>query len=122
MLNIPTSLPIHLCLPPVDMRLSFDRLAALAAEVCGESPLSGYLFVFHSRRGDRVKILYWDRDGMALWYKRLERGTFPFPKPDSSSQAMRVSPLELALLLEGVQVTAVRSLPKKPRYSLPKSR
>ncbi len=115
MLSLPASVRIFLCLQPVDMRLSFDRLAALAGEVCGQSPLSGHLFVFHSRRRDRLKILYWDRDGLALWYKRLEKGVFPVPKQDAGSLA--VSPAELSLLLEGVDISAFRKLPRKPRFS-----
>ena len=101
------------------MRLSFDRLAALAGEVCGQSPLSGHLFVFHSRRRDRLKILYWDRDGLALWYKRLAKGVFPVPKQDSDSLA--VNPAELSLLLEGVDISSFRQLRRKPRFSLPKT-
>jgi transposase len=100
-LTLPASVRVFLCLVPVDMRLSFDRLAALAAETHGEDPLSGHLFVFHSRRRDRVKILYWDRDGMALWYKRLEAGTFPFPLPGASS-GVSATAAELSLLLDGV--------------------
>lgn len=97
------------------MRLSFDRLAALAGAACGESPLSGHLFVFHSRRRDRLKILYWDRDGLALWYKRLEKGVFPIPKPTADSLA--VSPAELSLLLEGVDISSFRLMRRKQRFS-----
>jgi len=117
-LSLPASVRVFLCLRPVDMRLSFDRLAALAAEVCGQSPLSGHLFVFHSRRRDRLKILYWDRDGLALWYKRLEKGVFPVPKRDTDSLA--VSPAELSLLLEGVDISSFRLMRRKPRFSLAK--
>lgn len=121
MLSLPGSARVYLCLPTVDMRLSFDRLAALASEVCGQSPLSGHLFVFHSRRRDRIKILYWDRDGLALWYKRLERGTFPIPKPDGDSQSLAASPAELSMLLEGVDISSVRRLGRKPRFNLEKT-
>ena len=79
MLRLPASVRIFLCLLSVDMRRSFDGLASLAEQVVREDPLSGHLFVFHGKRGDRVKILYWDRDGYALWYKRLEVGVFRFP-------------------------------------------
>ena len=79
MLRLPASVRVYLCLLPVDMRRSFDGLASMAEQVVGQDPLSGHLFVFRGRRGDRVKVLYWDRDGYALWYKRLEKGVFRFP-------------------------------------------
>jgi transposase len=63
---------IWLASEPADMRCGFDRLAERAANVTGQDPLSGHLFLFRSRGGDRLKILYWDKDGYALWYKRLE--------------------------------------------------
>jgi transposase len=76
MMLIPASIRIQLALEPCDMRRGFDALAAAVADAFGEDPLSGHLFVFRSRRGDRVKILSWDRDGFVLWCKRRERGTF----------------------------------------------
>ena len=116
MLNPHAHARVHLHLTPVDMRLSFDRLAALARDVCRADPLSGHLFVFPSRRRDRLKILYWDRDGMALWYKRLERGSFPFPAPSDATPALAVTPLELALLLDGIDFSAVKLRRQRPRY------
>jgi transposase len=99
---------IWLCVHPADMRCGFDRLAALAASVTGEDPLSGHLFLFRARSGDRMKILYWDKDGYALWYKRLEEGTFKLPKvePDQRSVALRAS--ELAMLLDGIDLKSVK--------------
>ncbi len=84
------------------MRRSFDGLAALAEQVLQQDPLSGHVFVFRGKRGDRVKILYWDRDGYALWCKRLEAGTFCFPA--SGNACVEWSPAELALVLEGLDV------------------
>jgi len=77
------SLPgrVFLCTLPTDMRKSFDSLVGLVEQQLGQDPLAGDLFVFRSRRGDRLKLLYWDNDGLAIWYKRLEEGTFVFPLP-----------------------------------------
>jgi len=104
-----------LCLDPVDMRLSFDRLAALAQEVVGQDPAGGHLFLFHARRRDRLKILYWDEDGYALWYKRLEGGTFRIPPVDGRSH-VTLTPAEMSLLLAGVDLLATR---KRPRWRKP---
>jgi len=115
MLTLPGSVKVFLCLAPVDMRLSFDRLAALVTEFHGQDPLSGHLYVFSSRHRNRVKVLYWDHDGPALWYKRLERGTFPFPAP-SPSASLSITPGALAMLLDGVNPTTGR---RRARFSLP---
>jgi len=98
---------------PVDMRRSFDGLAALAEQVLQQDPLSGHVFVFRGKRGDRVKILYWDRDGYALWYKRLEAGTFRFPT--TAQPCVEWSPAELALVLEGIEVRGVTRLKRYRR-------
>ena len=110
MLSLPASTRIFLCLEVADMRRGFDGLAAMASEVIGEDPLSGHLFVFRNRRADRVKILYWDRDGLCMWYKRLEKGTFKFPVPVTSSQLPRaeVKASDLIMLLDGVDLVSVR--------------
>lgn len=116
MLSLPSSVRIFLCLHPADMRRSFDGLAAMAEQVVARDPLSGHLFVFRNRRGDRVKILYWDRDGYALWYKRLERGVFRFPQRDDAG--LEVSSADLMLILEGIDVTGVK---RRKRYARPKN-
>ena len=114
MLGLPPSVRVFLCLVPVDMRRSFDGLAALAEQVVRENPLSGHLFVFRGRRGDRVKILYWDRDGYALWYKRLEAGVFRFPA--DAGPSAEISAPDLGLILEGIDL---RSVKRQKRFSLP---
>ena len=108
MLSLPPSVRIFVCLVPADMRRSFDGLARMAEEHLGADPRSGHLLVFRNRRGDRVKILYWDRDGYALWYKRLEEGVFHFPKAPGG--ALTWTPAELALVLEGIDVRGARRL------------
>ena len=82
MLNLSLPGRVFLCTLPTDMRKSFDSLAGLVEQQLGQDPLAGDLFVFRSKRGDRLKLLYWDSDGLAIWYKRLEEGTFAFPTPD----------------------------------------
>ena len=107
---------IFLFCKPADMRCGFDRLAELVRSHLGEDPLSGALFLFRSRCGDRLKILYWDRDGYALWYKRLEVGVFRFPKaPADSGEKLTLRPSELAMLLEGIDLRSVRRLHRYQR-------
>lgn len=88
------------------MRRSFDRLAATCETALGANPLSGHLFLFRNRRGDRVKILYWDRDGYAIWYKRLEEGTFNITIGDEGGA--EISATELAMILGGVDPAGAR--------------
>ena len=99
---------IYLCAEPTDMRKGFDTLAVLVRDFLGRDPLSGHLFLFISRRGDRMKILYWDADGYAMWYKRLETGTFrrPAGRPDAAEVELKAS--ELAMLLEGIDLKSIK--------------
>jgi len=90
------------------MRRGFDGLAAMTREIIGADPLSGHLFVFRNRRRDRMKVLYWDRDGFGLWYKRLERGTFRFPSPRAGARSVEVDHATLTLILEGIDVGGAR--------------
>lgn len=112
MLRWPSSVRVFICLYPVDMRRSFDGLAAEAEHVMRQDPLSGHLFVFRGRRGDRVKILYWDQDGYALWYKRLEAGVVKFPEGKTASR--EVSAAELACILEGLDLGQAK---RRMRYA-----
>jgi transposase len=84
----------------VDMRKSFDSLAEHVRAFLGHDPLSGNLFVFRGRRSTRLKILWWDKGGLAIYYKRLERGEFQFPPSDAAS--MPIAREELARLLAGL--------------------
>lgn len=107
-LNLPPSVRLSVCTTPTDMRKSFDGLAALVAHSLGEDPLSGHLFCFFNRRADRVKILWYDHSGYALFAKRLERGCFRLPvaKPGERSLAIRAA--ELALILEGIDLSGAK--------------
>lgn len=114
MINLPPTVRIFLAAQPADMRRGFDGLAALTTSVIGQDPLSGHLFVFRNRRGDRIKILYWDRDGLAIWAKRLERGAFRFPAPQGDR--IEVTPAEMAAILEGIDLKYAR---RQKRFALP---
>jgi transposase len=107
--------PHLLCATPADLRKSFDGLAALVRDGLGADPLSGHLFVFRNKAADRVKVLYWDRDGLAIWYKRLELGTFRFPAA-SKGDSVEIRAADLAMLLDGVDLSSVR---RRQRYQRP---
>jgi transposase len=110
MLSVSGQVHVFLALQPTDMRRSFDTLAATVQEVLQQDPLSGHLFVFRSKRGDRVKVLYWNTHGYALWYTRLESGSFRFPAlaNDDSATSLMISAADLAMLLDGVDLTSVK--------------
>jgi transposase len=116
-LDYRSALRIWLATQPADMRCGFDRLAALAACVTGQDPLSGHLFLFRSRGGDRLKALLFDRDGYVIWYKRLEEGTFRFPRIGEGQMSLEIRPSELAMLLEGIDLASVK---RRPRFQVKK--
>ena len=117
MLMFPITTKIFLCTDVADMRRGFDGLAAMTREVIRADPLSGHLFVFRNRRRDRMKVIYWDRDGFALWYKRLEQGTFRFPAPADGAQSIEVDHATLTLILEGIDVSGARRQRRYQRTS-----
>lgn len=116
MLTLPAPVKIFLCTQPVDLRRSFDGLAAIVRDGLGEDPLSGHWFVFRNRRGDRFKLLMWDRDGLLLVYKRLEEGTLKFPQAAADAHSVQVSAQDLSLLLWGIDP---HSVVRQKRFSLP---
>lgn len=116
MLSLPLPVRVFLCTEPADMRRSFDGLAQMVREFLGADPLSGHLFVFRSKRGDRVKLLYWMGDGLAIWYKRLEKGTFRFPAVSGDSHGVEIRAADLAMLLDGVDWQRVE---RQQRYQRP---
>jgi len=124
-LSIAASTPIYLFIQPADMRKSFDGLSGLVTDAFGHDVFAtpgsegtssagafsgGGLFVFHNKRKDRLKILYFDHDGFALWYKRLEQGTFVFPVVKPGQTRLTVSPTDLRLILDGVDLKSVKKL------------
>ena len=103
---------IWLAAEATDMRCGFDRLAERVRAVIGQDPLTGHWFVFRSRRGDRLKILVWDRDGFLLWYKRLEAGVFKLPRVEAGARSVELRASELAMVLEGIDVSRLRRVPR----------
>jgi len=107
---------IYLCTTPADMRKGFDSLAALVKDYLGHDPLSRDLFLFVGRDKDRLKILYWDSDGFALWYKRLEEGTFRLPLAKVVGTSLELKASELAMLLEGIDLVSIK---RRKRFAPP---
>ena len=131
MLGLTPAVRIFVCTKPADMRRSFDGLASMASELVGEDPLSGHLFLFRNRRRDRIKILYWDTDGLCIWYKRLEMGVFQLPSDRADVAVAKTSTGELqekglarweirvdelAMLLGGIDLRSIR---RQKRYQRP---
>jgi len=108
MLSLSLPVEIFLCVEPTDMRCGYDRLAQRALEHARRDVLRGGLFVFFNRRRDRVMLFYWDRDGLAVWQKRLEEGRFELPQVASDAKRVTLSDTQLAMILWGVDLTSVR--------------
>lgn len=106
---------IWLAVEATDMRCGFDRLAERVKTVIGENPLGGHLFLFRSRRGDRLKILTWDRDGFVLWYKRLEVGVFKLPRVQEGARKVELRASELAMVLDGIDMSKLKRVPRYER-------
>jgi transposase len=113
MLSLSPEVSIYLCVPSTDMRRGFDGLLAMAREHLTRDPLAGGLYVFLNRRRDRVKLLWWDGDGLVVWYKRLESGTFERPRVDEKTREVILPATDLALLLGGIELASVR---RRKRY------
>jgi transposase len=108
---------IWLASEATDMRCGFDRLAERVRAVIEQDPLTGQLFVFRSRRGDRLKILVWDRDGYVLWYKRLESGVFKLPRVLAGTRSVELRASELAMILDGIDVTKLKRVSRYERQT-----
>lgn len=113
MLSLPANTSVYLCGQAVDLRKGFEGLSALVATVFQRNALDGHLFLFVNKRHDRLKALWWDRDGWAIWYKRLERGCFELPKAASEQSHLTLDATALAMLLGGVPLAT----PRRRRYA-----
>ena len=114
-MHLPASVRVYLCTAPCDMRRSFDGLHAMVTNAMQLDALGGHLFVFSNKRRDRIKILYWDRDGFAIWAKRLEEGTYAMPFDDNANAARRreITAQELGAILSGIDLSIAK---RRKRY------
>lgn len=113
MVSLPAGVRIFVFNHATDMRKSFNGLSGLVAQHFDVELLSGHLFLFFNRRRDCVKILHWDRDGLAIWYKRLESGTFQLPA--GSSESLEIDHTDLSLLMSGIDLSSVK---RRKRYKV----
>lgn len=113
MMNLPTNCQIYLYSQPTDMRKSFSGLAGIVRNELGKAPNDGSLFLFINARGNKMKILYWDRDGMVIWYKSLESGSFE-RLTDRDQVSLQLDSAELAMLLGGVSIQGAK---RRRRYT-----
>jgi len=111
-LSLPPSVRIFVATQPVDGRKGFDSLTAIVRSVFQHDPLSGHLYVFFSRRCDRVRSVYWDRSGFAMWTKRLERGRFHMAFAEGGLAVNAIEAAELGLILEGLDLAGARRRPR----------
>ncbi len=115
MIHLPASVRVYLCTTPCDMRRSFDGLYALVSGVMQLNAFEGHLFVFSNRRRDRIRILYWDRDGFAIWSKRLEEGTYAMPFTEAGGeQRQEITAQELGAILSGIDLSQAK---RRKRYN-----
>jgi transposase len=117
MISLAHSVRVFLHAPATDLRKGFDALSGLVTAAFAQDPTSGHLFLFVNRRRDRLKILYWDRDGLAIWYKRLESpGTFQLPAVPHDAVSIEMTATQLSLILSGIDLRSAR---QRRRYQRP---
>ncbi len=113
MIGISPSTPIYLYSSPTDMRKSFDGLCGLVINFMGKRPENGNLFVFVNRQRNRMKILFWDRHGFWLFYKRLESGRFQLPAAQNGISDISISYEQLLMIIEGIDFSSIK---RKKRF------
>lgn len=116
MLSVPSSIRIFICATATDMRKQFDGLSALVTHAFGKDVMTGDYFVFVNRAQNRCKVLCWDRDGFAIWAKRLERGRFQLPAVEGESIVAEIDGTTLAMILGGVDLESAKRR-KRFQYS-----
>ena len=116
MISFAPGVKIYLHRQPIDMRKSFDGLFAIVKNELAMDVRSGGLFMFINMRRNRVKLMYWDNDGIAIWHKRLERGSLQHPQPQGDARHLVIDAAELNLLLAGIELASVR---RRKRYVAP---
>lgn len=116
MISIDSSTRIFVAITPTDMRKGFDGLQGLVSSTLCQDPLSGHLFLFVNRRRDKLKVLYWDGDGLAIWYRRLEQGTFQMPEVNDDRTAAEISREDLMMLIRGLDYQTVV---RRKRFKVP---
>lgn len=119
MLSLPPTVRIYLAAQPADLRKSFDSLAAVVREGLQGDPMSGDIFVFRNKAADRIKLLVWEEDGYAIWYKRLEAGSYRFPSAPEELPRVEIRAADLVMLLAGIDLSSVK---RGKRYHRPVAR
>ncbi|MCD4802555.1 MAG: IS66 family insertion sequence element accessory protein TnpB [Anaerolineales bacterium] len=122
MLTLPSSVKIFIYTQPTDMRCGFNKLSMFAESVMCEDPFSGHLFVFFNKFGDKCKILFWDRTGFCIWYKRLEEGTFEKLRTPPGRMSIEVDVSKLAWILEGIDLFKARRRKRYKRRMFPQAK
>ena len=115
MLGLSANLQYFLCCTPVDMRNGFDGLAGIVRNILKLNPVGGSVFIFINRAGTHIKLLYWDGDGFALFYKRLERGRYSMGEPSRTTPSRLITREELMMLLEGL---SFKDMNRKKRFKM----
>lgn len=113
MLTLPSSVKIFIYAQPCDMRCGFNKLSMFTENIMGKDPFSGHLFVFFNKAGDKCKILFWDRTGFCVWYKRLEEGTFEKLISPAGVTSLEIDIVKLIWILEGIDLFKAR---RRKRY------
>jgi len=119
MLTLPSSVRIFIYAEPADMRCGFNKLSMFAESIMCKDPFSGHLFVFFNKFGDKCKILFWDRTGFCIWYKRLEEGTFEKLKTSPGQTSLEVDVSKLTWILEGIDLFKARRRKRYTRRTTP---